>query len=242
MAGEVAAVAALAAFAFYYPFVFAGVTAAAELPARPAAGGGAPALRAAVLLRRPRQARDVPDGARRLLRGAVQGRCWPASPRCSPSPAPTPTGCSGWRSLFGVCVYAGASRAAAAVDPRRSAADALGLLPPGAAAGAAVLGRARAAQPSWPILPPTNVTDIGWKIIFDTPPHPSIEQVSELFFQLKQAFDDFIVTALERAAGRASGRASSASSSASTCCRGSSARVYAALIAGGVRRAEDALL
>ncbi len=37
MAGEVAAVVALAAFAFYYPFVFAGVTAALELRARPAA-------------------------------------------------------------------------------------------------------------------------------------------------------------------------------------------------------------
>ena len=42
------------------------------------------------------------------------------------------------------------------------------------------------------VVPQTTVGDIGWKIIFDTPAKPSIEQVSELFFQIKQAFDDFV--------------------------------------------------
>ena len=82
--------------------------------------------------------------------------------------------------------------AAAAVDPRRALplrwgyfrlAPPLGLL---FSAGLALLARRR-------LLPPSSVTDIGWKIIFEMPAQPSIEQVSELFFQLKQAFDDFIV-------------------------------------------------
>lgn len=41
-----------------------------------------------------------------------------------------------------------------------------------------------------------SITDMGWKIIWDLPAKPSVEQVSELFFGLKQAFDDFMVRIL----------------------------------------------
>ena len=56
------------------------------------------------------------------------------------------------------------------------------------------------------VLPVASVTDIGWRILFDMPAQPSVEQVSELIFQLKQAFDEFVVATLERR-GRSVARA-----------------------------------
>ena len=41
-----------------------------------------------------------------------------------------------------------------------------------------------------------SITDMGWKIIWELPPRPSVEQVSEVLFGLKQAFDDFVVRML----------------------------------------------
>ena len=92
------------------------------------------------------------------------------------------------------------------------------------------------------VLPPASVGDIGWKIIFELPPQPSIEQVSELLFQIKQAFDDFIVTVLERRARRVARAPHRPSSISVNVLSGFVSALYAALIAAGVRRAEEALL
>ena len=97
--------------------------------------------------------------------------------------------------LFGLCVYAGA----AALGCCRSAPTRC------PCAGGISAWRRRSGCCSRPglapltamaVLPAANVTGIGWDIIFNTPAEPSVEQVSELFFQLKQAFDEFIVKAL----------------------------------------------
>ncbi len=45
-------------------------------------------------------------------------------------------------------------------------------------------------------IPLPSISDIGLKVLWELPPVPSVEQVSELVFQLKQAFDDFIVRAI----------------------------------------------
>ncbi len=142
--------------------------------------------------------------------------------------------------LFGVCVYTGAallrllSLRSDALPMRWGyfrLAPPLGLL---FSAGLALLAVAA-------ILPPTNVTDIGWKIIFDTPTRPSVEQVSELFFQLKQAFDDFIVRALSVVLDERWARLVGIVISVNVL-SGFVSAVYAAIIASGVRKAEDALL
>jgi hypothetical protein len=91
------------------------------------------------------------------------------------------------------------------------------------------------------ILPPTNVTGIGWDIIFNTPTQPSIEQVSELFFQLKQAFDEFIVKALTVLIGEEWARIVGIVVSVNVL-SGFVSAVYAALVAQAVRRSEETLL
>ena len=143
-------------------------------------------------------------------------------------------------ALFGVCVYAGAavlrllSIRAEALPMRWGyfrLAPPLGLL---FSAGLALLAAAA-------ILPPANVTDIGWKIIFDTPAQPSIAQVSELFFQLKQAFDEFIVKALSVLMDEQWARLVGIVVSVNVL-SGFVSALYAAIVAAGVRNAEDALL
>jgi len=42
-----------------------------------------------------------------------------------------------------------------------------------------------------------SVGDIGWTMVWEMPAKPSVEQVSELLFQLKQAFDDFVAPELD---------------------------------------------
>ena len=91
------------------------------------------------------------------------------------------------------------------------------------------------------IVPPANVTGIGWDIIFNTPAEPSIAQVSELFFQLKQAFDEFIVKALGVVLDPQWARLVGVVISVNVL-SGFVSAVYAALIADAVRKAEDALL
>ena len=237
MAGEVAAVAALAAFAFYYPFVFAGVTAALSFVlglrlelARlryelPFYFGG--------LAKRGTSSRRSSAPSRRCSRA-----CWPGSPRCSRSPARTPTDCSGSRFCSGCASTpalpsCGFSIRADALPMRWGyfrLAPPLGLL----------FSAGRRCSRHGILPPPTSrhrledrLRDAG---------EPSIAQVSELFFQLKQAFDDFIVTVLgvfgsEMGARRGRRRQRQRAV-------GFRRAVYAALIASAVRRAsaEDALL
>ena len=194
MAGEVAAVAALAAFAFYYPFVFAGVTAALSFVlglrlevARlryelPFYFGG--------LVKRGTIFTVLVGSFEALFKGVLAGVA------ALFTFAGTNTDRLFWVAvLFGLCVYAGAavlrllSLRADALPLRWGyfrLAPPLGLL---FSAGLALLT-------AMAVLPAANVTGIGWDIIFNTPAEPSIAQVSELFFQLKQAFDEFIVKAL----------------------------------------------
>jgi hypothetical protein len=239
MGVEVVAVVALAAFAFYYPFIFAGVTAvlAFVLGLRlevarlryelPFYFGG--------LIKRGTFLTALVGSFEAMFKGLLAGvaalftfagtnadrRFWVAV-------------------LFAACVYVGAallrllSLRADALPMRWGyfrLAPPLGLL---FSAGLALLAAAQ-------ILPPANVTGIGWDIIFNTPAEPSIEQVSELFFQLKQAFDEFIVKALSVIVGEEWARLIGVVVSVNVL-SGFVTAVYAALIAATVRRSEDTLL
>lgn len=239
MVGELAAVVALAAFAFSYPFIFAGVTAALafvlglrlevarlryELPFY---FGG--------LVKRGAFLTALVGSFEAMFKGLLAGvaavftfagtnpdrRFWVAV-------------------LFGVCVYAGAAvlrllSVRADALPMRwgyfRLAPPLGLL---FSAGLALLAAIQ-------LLPATNVTGIGWDIIFNTPEQPSVEQVSELFFQLKQAFDEFIVKALSVVVGAEWARVLGIIVSVNVL-SGFVSAVYAALIAQAVRASEDTLL
>jgi hypothetical protein len=239
MAGEVAAVIAVAAFAFYHPFVFAGVTAGLSFVfglrlevARlryelPFYFGG--------LVRRGAFLTALVGSFEATFKGLLAGvaalftfagtnpdrRFWVAV-------------------LFAVCVYAGAallrllSIRAEALPMRWGyfrLAPLLGLL---FSAGLALLA-------ALAVLPPASVGDIGWKIIFEIPERPSIEQASELFFQLKQAFDEFIVKALAVLLDERWARLVGIVISVNVL-SGFVSALYAALIASLVRRAENALL
>ena len=142
--------------------------------------------------------------------------------------------------LFGVCVYAGAallrllSIRAEALPMRWGyfrLAPLLGLL---FSAGLALLAASNQLRSA-------SVASIGWDIVLHTPTKPSIEQVSELFFQLKQAFDEFIVRALTVVMSEEWARLVGIVVSVNVL-SGFVSAVYAAVIASGVRRAENALL
>ena len=45
-------------------------------------------------------------------------------------------------------------------------------------------------------LPRPSMTDVGRKLIFETPARPNLSQASELLFVLKQKFDDIVVAML----------------------------------------------
>lgn len=45
-------------------------------------------------------------------------------------------------------------------------------------------------------LPHPSMTDVGRRLIFETPARPSLAQASELLFMLKQKFDDIVVSVL----------------------------------------------
>jgi hypothetical protein len=49
------------------------------------------------------------------------------------------------------------------------------------------------------LLPSPTFTDVGWKILFDLPAKPSVEQGSEVLFVLKQKFDDLVAGLLAHA-------------------------------------------
>ena len=88
--------------------------------------------------------------------------------------------------------------------------------------------------PAWTRQPPET---LAWP----SRRSPSIAQVSELFFQLKQAFDEFIVKALGVFMREEWARLAGIVISVNVL-SGFVSALYAALIAGGVRRAEDTLL
>ena len=239
MAGELAAVGALAAFAFYYPFVFAGATAGISFLL---------GLRLEVA----RLRYELPFyfggvfSPGRLVTAAV-GFAEAAFKAIVAGVAAlfTFAGTNTDRLFliacaFAVCVYAGASllrflSIKGEALPMRwgyfRLAPLLGLLFSAIIAIIAAVG--------W--LPQTTVTDIGWKIIFDTPARPSVEQVSELLFQIKQAFDQFIVTLLSQFVSIDTARIIAVVLSVNVL-SGFVSALYAAIIADSVRRAERALL
>jgi hypothetical protein len=239
MAGELAAVAGAAAFGYHHPFLFAGATAALSFAlglrletARlryelPFYFGG--------LVRRSALLTGIVGFLEAGFKGVLAGVATLFTF------AGTDRDRLFWVAvLFAVCVYLGAgllrflSLKAGALPMRWGyfrLAPPLGLL---FSAGLALLAAAA-------VLPSTSVPDIGWKIIFDMPPRPSIEQVSELLFQLKQAFDDFIVTVLSVALDPQVARLIGIVISVNVL-SGFVSALYASLIAAGVRASEDALL
>jgi hypothetical protein len=87
------------------------------------------------------------------------------------------------------------------------------------------------------IITQATISDMGWKILWELPPKPDINQVSELLFGLKQAFDDFVVRILSNlvSEGWAEGIAVAISVNVLT---GFVAALYASVIATAVRGAE----
>lgn len=239
MAAELAAVIAVAALAFYHPFIFAAVTAALaflfglklevarlryELPFY--FGGLA---RTAGLFT------GIVGFVEAAFKGIVAGF----------AALFTFSGTNTDRLflvtvVFGICVYAGAallrylSIKSEALPMRWGyfrLAPLLGLLFSIGMTLLAVTG----------LMPQSSVSDIGWKIIFELPERPSIEQVSEILFQVKQAFDQFVVTMLSQVVDEGAARAIAVVLSVNVL-SGFVSAVYAAMISQGVRRAEEALL
>lgn len=87
------------------------------------------------------------------------------------------------------------------------------------------------------LVPSPTVSDIGWTIVWEMPKIPTVEQTSELFFRLKQAFDDFVVTLLSAYMPPAWARMIGIIVSVNVLA-GFVASLYAAIIAGIVRRLE----
>lgn len=90
-------------------------------------------------------------------------------------------------------------------------------------------------------IPLPSISDIGLKVLWELPANPSVEQVSELVFQLKQAFDDFIVRAISVFVPIDAARVIGIFLSVNML-TGFVSALYASLIASFVRRAEDTLL
>lgn len=86
----------------------------------------------------------------------------------------------------------------------------------------------------------SSLSDIGWKMIWEVPARPSVEQASELVFQIKQTFDDFVVTLLGAVLPPDWARAVGVVISVNML-TGFVAALYAALIASAVRWAEARL-
>jgi hypothetical protein len=239
MAGEIAAVAAVAAFAYHHPFLFAGSTAALSF----ALGLRLEVARLnyelpfyfAAPIRRSRLLTALVG----LLEAAFKGIL--AGVAALFTFSGTDHERLVWVAvLFAGCIYLGAallrvlSLKADALPVRWGyfrLGPPLGLL---FSSGVALLAAAS-------LIPSASVSDIGWRIVFDMPPIPSIEQVSELLFQLKQAFDDFIVRMLSVAVDPEWARLAGILISINVL-SGFVSALYAALIAAGVRRAEEALL
>lgn len=238
MAAEMAAVAAVAWLGFHYPFLFAAVTAglsfvlglrletkrlAFELPFY-FEGLRAPRLPLIVIV----------GSVEALLKGVLAGLA------ALFTFAGTDSDRLFWVAVvFGLTTYAGASALRALsvsfrVQPWRwgyfRLAPPLGLA---FSAGIAVLTAVG-------MLSTTGAGDIGWKLLWELPQRPSVSQVSELFFQLKQAFDGFIVTLLETVMSEEWARLVAIAVSVNVL-TGFVASLYASVIAAAVRTAEEGL-
>lgn len=90
-------------------------------------------------------------------------------------------------------------------------------------------------------IPLPSISDIGLKVLWELPDRPSVEQVSELVFQLKQAFDDFIVRAISVFVPLDVARGIGIFLSVNML-TGFVSALYASIIASAVRKAEDTVL
>lgn len=238
MAAEIGAVAAVAWLGYTYPFVFAAVTAGLS-------------FLLGLRLETKRLSFELPfyfEGARspRILLVGLVGlvealmKAVLAGLAAMFTFAGTDSTRLFWVAIvFGLTVYAGSTALRALSVSFRAQpwrwgyfrlAPPLGLL---FSAGIAALA-------AYGILAATSVGDIGWKLVWELPQRPSVSQVSELFFQLKQAFDDFIVTLLKTVMAEQWARLIGIVVSVNVL-TGFVASVYAALIAAMVRTAEEGL-
>ena len=238
MAAEIAAVVAGAWFGYTYPFLFAGFTAVLSFVL-------------GLRLETKRLSFELPfyfEGARspRLLLVALVGSVEAlmkgvlAGLAALFTFAGTDSTRLAWVAIvFGITVYAGASALRGLSVSFRAQPWRWGyfrLAPPlGLAFSAGI-----AALAAFGMLGVTSVGEIGWKLVWELPQSPSVSQVSELFFQLKQAFDDFIVTLLSQVMSQEWARLVGIVVSVNVL-TGFVASVYAAVIAAIVRTAEEGL-
>jgi hypothetical protein len=239
MAAEIAAVVAVAAFGYLHPFLFAATTAAL-------------AFAAGLLLEYQRITFELPfyferGRTPRLWFAAIVGfgeafiKALLAGVAAVFTFAGTESDRLFWVAVaFGVSVYLGAGLLrwlSLSLDARPARwgyfrlAGPLGVLFSAGLTLLALVGT----------IPLPSISDIGLKVLWQLPPVPSVEQVSELVFQLKQAFDDFVVKAIAVFVPLDVARVIGIFLSVNML-TGFVSALYASLIASAVRRAEDTLL
>lgn len=238
MALEIAAVAAVCWFGWRYPFIFAAVTAAL-------------ALVMGLWLEHKRLAHELPfyfeGGQTRRFRFTIfvgAAEAFVKSIIAGVAALFTFSGTDEQRLMwvaitFGITIYVGAavlrwlSLSFQATPGRwgyfRLAAP-LGLL---FSAGMVVLG-------ALDIIKSASIADMGWRIIWELPAKPSVEQVSELFFGLKQAFDNFVLQLLSGFMSETWAQIASVAISVNVL-TGTIAALYASVITSFVRHAERKL-
>ncbi|MDQ8700396.1 hypothetical protein [Hyphomicrobium sp. LHD-15] len=238
MAAEIAAVAGVAALGFYHPFLFAALTAGLSF----LLGLRLEMARLSYELpfyfegqRSPRRLLvALVGGVEALMKGVLAGLA------ALFTFGGTDSSRLFWVAVvFGLTTYLGSSALRALSVSFRAQpwrwgyfrlGPPLGLLFSAGLAAFAAVGLIHAA----------SVGEIGWKLVWELPEKPSVSQVSELFFQLKQAFDDFIVTLLATVMPQEWARLVGVVISVNVL-TGFVASVYAAVIAACVRTAEEGL-
>ena len=239
MIAEAAAVVGIAALAISYPFIFAGVTAAisllfgmwlevARLRYEYGFYFGAGVPRSAFLTA---GIGFIEAAFKALVTGVA----------CLLIFSGTDSGRLFWVAVvFGACIYVGAGllrfiSIKADGNTLRwgyfRLATFLGLLFSLGLTTASVLG----------LLPHVDVSRLGWNILLETPARPSVSQMSELLFQIKATFDQFVVQALSQFMSVDWARVVAIVISINML-SGFVSALYAALIATVVRKAEDTLL
>jgi hypothetical protein len=238
MAAEIAAVAGIAALGFHHPFLFAALTAGLsfllglrlemarlsyELPFY-FEGQRSPRLLLVALV----------GGVEALMKGVLAGLA------ALFTFGGTDSSRLFWVAVvFGLTTYLGSSALRALSVSFRAQPWRWGYFRLGPPLGL-LFSAGLAAFAAVGLIHATSVGEIGWKLVWELPEKPSVSQVSELFFQLKQAFDDFIVTLLGTVMPQEWARLAGVVISVNVL-TGFVASVYAAVIAACVRTAEEGL-
>ncbi|MDX2309393.1 MAG: hypothetical protein NW216_14230 [Hyphomicrobium sp.] len=137
---------------------------------------------------------------------------------------------------FGVTIYAGVAMLRALSIGLGASPARWGFFRLGAPLGL-LFSALIAVMAAYQVIPPTSVGQIGWSIVWDMPKIPTVEQVSELLFQIKQAFDGFVVTILSTVMAERWARIVAVLISVNVLA-GFVAAFYASLIAGVVNAVE----